>query len=110
MGQVNNFEKMIIESGTHLLKIYLSISKKEQAKRFEYIQNNPLKKWKMTRVDKKAQELWDTYTHYKNLMFKKTNTEYAPWHIVRANKKTDSKLEVIQYLLENLPYDKNLEI
>ena len=65
MNQVNDFERMITESGIMLVKIYMSISKKEQAKRFEDIKNNPLKQWKMSRVDERAQELWDCYTTYK---------------------------------------------
>ena len=59
MGQVNEFEKMLIDSETFLIKIYFSISKEEQAKRFEEIKNNPLKQWKFTPVDLKAQELWN---------------------------------------------------
>ena len=72
MNQVNDFENMILDSGIHLVKIYMSISKKEQAKRFEEIKNDPLKQWKMSPVDERAQELWDEYTKYKDAMFEKT--------------------------------------
>ncbi|TMM28762.1 polyphosphate kinase 2 [Polaribacter aestuariivivens] len=110
MNQVNEFEKMILESGIHLVKIYMSISKKEQAKRFADIKSNPLKQWKMTKLDERAQVLWDQYTEYKNVMFQRTNTEKSPWKIIRANRKTEARVNVINYVLNRIPYDKNLEI
>lgn len=110
MKQVNGFEKMILQSGIRLVKIYMSISKKEQAKRFEDIRDSPLKQWKMTSVDEKAQELWEDYTVYKKKMFKKTNTEISPWEIIRANRKTEARIACIEYLLNSIPYDKNTEV
>ncbi|SDS08801.1 polyphosphate kinase 2, PA0141 family [Polaribacter sp. KT25b] len=110
MNQVNDFERMILESGIHLVKIYMSISKKEQAKRFEDIKNDPLKQWKMTKLDEKAQLLWDQYTEYKNAMFAKTNTKISPWKIIRANRKTEARVNVINHILKSIPYDKKLEI
>jgi polyphosphate kinase 2 len=104
MSQVNDFEKMLIQSDTYLIKLYFSISKKEQAKRFRDIKNSPLKRWKMTSVDKKAQLLWDEYTSYKEKMFEATNTESAPWIIIDANKKPDARLKTITHILESIPY------
>lgn len=110
MNQVNDFERMILESGIHLVKIYMSISKKEQAKRFAEIKGDPLKQWKMTKLDERAQALWDQYTEYKNAMFEKTNTEISPWKIIRANRKTEARINVINHILKSIPYDKTLEI
>ena len=110
MNQVNDFERMILESGIHLVKIYMSISKKEQAKRFEDIKSDPLKQWKMTKLDEKAQDLWEQYTEYKNAMFQQTNTDISPWKVIRANRKTEARVNVINHILERIPYDKNLEI
>jgi polyphosphate kinase 2 len=110
MNQVNDFERMILESGIHLVKIYMSISKKEQAKRFADIKSDPLKQWKMTKLDERAQDLWDQYTEYKNAMFEKTNTKNSPWKIIRANRKTEARVNVITHVLNSIPYDKNLEI
>tara|TARA_B100000497_G_C7651268_1_gene391861 strand:- start:275 stop:1039 length:765 start_codon:yes stop_codon:yes gene_type:complete len=104
MAQVNEFEKMLIQSNTHLIKLYFSISKEEQARRFIDIKRNPLKRWKMTPVDEKAQELWDEYTKFKERMFEKTNTDIAPWRIIDANKKSEARLEAIDHILETLPY------
>lgn len=110
MKQVNDFERMITESGIRLVKIYMSISKKEQEKRFADIKANPLKHWKMTRVDEKAQELWDVYTSYKTKMFENTKLGGLPWKIIRANKKTYARVEAINHILKSIPYDKKLEI
>ncbi|WP_111707892.1 polyphosphate kinase 2 [Lutibacter citreus] len=110
MNQVNDFERMITESGIRLVKIYMSISKKEQAKRFEDIKSNPLKQWKMTSVDEKAQDLWDIYTNYKNKMFEKTNVQNSSWKIIRANRKTIARVNAINHILKSIPYDKDLEI
>jgi polyphosphate kinase 2 len=110
MNQVNDFEKMILESGTYLVKIYMSISKKEQAKRFVDIKSNPLKQWKMTKLDEKAQILWEQYTEYKNAMFQRTNTANSPWKVIRANRKTEARVNVINHVLNSIPYDKNLKI
>ncbi len=105
MSQVNPFEQMIIESDTYLIKLYFSISKGEQAKRFKDIKNNPLKRWKMTPVDERAQELWDEYTVYKEKMFEKTDTDYAPWTKIMANKKPKARLEAIRHILDVIPYE-----
>ena len=106
MGQVNDFERMIQESNTYLLKLYFSINKEEQAKRFKEIKASPLKRWKMTSVDENAQRLWDDYTEYKEKMFDETNTENAPWKIFDANKKTTARIEALQYIWDNIPYEK----
>jgi len=110
MKQVNDFERMITESGILLVKIYMSISKKEQAKRFEDIKNNPLKQWKMSKVDEKAQELWDSYTFYKNKMFENTKNNGIPFKVIKANRKTDARTEAVEHILESIPYDKDREI
>jgi polyphosphate kinase 2 (PPK2 family) len=104
MSQVNDFEQMLLQSDTYLVKLYFSITKKEQAKRFKEIKDSPLKKWKMTAVDEKAQSLWDDYTFYKQKMFDATNTANAPWIIIDANNKADARLEAIDHILEKIPY------
>jgi polyphosphate kinase 2 len=110
MTQVNDFERMITESGIRLVKIYMSISKKEQEKRFEDIKADPLKQWKMTDVDEKAQELWDVYTAYKSKMFENTKEGGLPWRIIRANKKTYARVAAVRHILKSIPYDKKKEI
>lgn len=105
MSQVNEFEKMLIDSDTYLIKFYFSINKEEQARRFEDIKENPLKRWKMTAVDEKAQELWDQYTNYKQVMFDKTTTTHSPWKIIDANQKSGARLEAINHVLSKIPFE-----
>lgn len=104
MDEVNDFEKMLVNENSILIKVYFSISKEEQLKRFNSIINNPLKKWKYSSVDSKAQELWGKYTDYKNKMFEQTNTDYAPWKVIKANRKGQARLDVIKHILKQIPY------
>jgi polyphosphate kinase 2 len=107
INQVNDFEKMLVDAGIRLVKFYFSISKDEQARRFKDIKASPVKKWKFSAVDKAALSLWDDYTNYKKKMFDKTDTEFAPWIVVKANRKMRARVEVIQKLLEIVPYKRN---
>ena len=97
--QVPEFEHMLYEDGLIIIKFWLSISKEEQLKRFNARNNNPLKRWKFSPVDKKGQELWDTYTHYKDEMYSKTHTTYCPWMIIKTNHKKTARLEAMRYVL-----------
>lgn len=105
MQEVVPFEKMLIRDGIILIKFYFSISKEEQAKRFKDIKSNPLKRWKMSPVDERAQELWDEYTRYKEAMFEKTNFDQCPWVVIKANKKTRARVEAIKHILQTIPFD-----
>ena len=110
MDQVNEFEKMITDSNTYLIKLYFSISKEEQLKRFNDIKKSSLKKWKFSNVDSKAQKLWKKYTYYKDQMFLKTNTSNSPWNIIEANRKTNARIEAIKIILEKIPYSKEIDL
>ena len=104
LQQVPEFEHMLYEDGVTIIKFWFSISKDEQARRFEARRQNPLKQWKLSPVDEKAQELWDAYTRSKEEMFSKTHTTYSPWIIVKANDKQAARLESLRYVLNLLPY------
>lgn len=104
MSQVNQFEHMIQESGIYLLKLYFSITKNEQQRRFKDIVESPIKKWKYSEVDRKALSLWDEYTKYKELMFEKTQVS-APWKIIKANRKTNARINALEYILKSIPYE-----
>jgi polyphosphate kinase 2 len=104
MGQVNEFEKMIQDSGIILLKLYFSITKTEQERRFKDIVQSPIKKWKYSDVDKKALLLWDDYTKYKEIMFEQTQ-KACPWKIIKANKKTNARIMALECILSQIPYD-----
>lgn len=105
MVQVPEFEHMLYEDGVVLIKFWFSISKGEQLARFNERISTPLKRWKYSPVDRKGQELWDKYTHFKELMYSKTHTSYSPWIIVRANNKKTARLESIRHVLSLFNYD-----
>lgn len=104
MGQVNEFEKMLQDSGIYLLKLYFSITKKEQERRFKDIINSDHKKWKYSDVDRRALSLWDEYTTFKESMFENTQ-EYAPWKVIKANRKTNARIRAFEYILREIPYE-----
>ncbi len=104
LQQVTEFEHMLYEDGVTIIKFWFSISKEEQAKRFEARRQNPLKQWKLSPVDEQAQEMWDSYTRFKEEMFGKTHTTFSPWIIVKANDKQAARLESLRYVLNLLPY------
>lgn len=104
MQQVPEWEHMLYEDGVTIIKFWFSISKDEQARRFGMRKHNPLKQWKLSPIDEKAQELWNDYTHYKEEMLSKTHTSFSPWIIVKANNKKNARLESIRYVLDNIPY------
>jgi len=105
MVQVPEFEHMLYEDGMVLIKFWFSISKNEQLDRFNARLETPLKRWKFSPVDKKGQELWEKYSHFKEQMFSKTHTSYSPWIIVRANDKKIARLECIRYVLSQFDYE-----
>jgi polyphosphate kinase 2 len=112
LEQIPEFEKMLKEDGTILIKLWFSISKQEQKKRLIAIKKSPLKQWKLSPVDEKAQELWDVYTQYKEEMFSRTNTKENPWIVVMADSKINARVESMKYILEQIPYagkSENLE-
>ena len=104
MVQVPEFEHMLYEDGVILIKFWFSITKGEQKKRFDARLQNPLKKWKFSPVDMKGQELWDKYTHYKEMMFSKTHTTFSPWIIVKTDRKKTARLESMRYVLSQFNY------
>lgn len=105
MRQVPEFEHMLYEDGITVIKFWFSISKEEQLKRFRSRDKNPLKQWKLSPIDGKAQELWTAYSKYKELMFSQTHTSFSPWIIVKANNKMKARLESMRYLLSTADYN-----
>jgi len=105
MRQVPEIEHSLIDDGIILIKFWFSITKDNQQKRFKERMTNPLKHWKLSPVDQKAQEMWDKFTYYKEEMFSRTHTGYAPWIIVDSNDKKSARLESIRYVLSQIPYE-----
>lgn len=108
MKEVNLFEDMLSNDEITIIKLYFSISKSEQESRFEKIQKNPLKKWKISPVDLNAIELWDKYTEYKKKMITETNTVKNPWIVIKADRKTEARIEAMEHILSKFPYRDNI--
>jgi len=105
MVQLPEFEHMLYEDGVIIIKFWLSITKEEQLQRFNSREDNLLKRWKFSPVDKKGQEYWEDYTNYKEQMFSKTHTSFSPWIIVKTNDKKRARLECMRYVLSQFDYD-----
>lgn len=104
MQEVIKFEETLVNEGIILIKLYFSVSKEEQARRFEERQQDPLKKWKFSEVDMQAQELWGEFTEKKFQMLKKTDREQTPWFIIRSDDKQAARLEAMKVILNVAKY------
>jgi len=104
LREVPEFEKMLVKSNTILFKFYFSVSKKEQSRRFKKRETDPLKQYKLSPVDKESQKLWDKYTVAKYSMLMASNTDLAPWTIVRSDNKKQARLETIKHILSSMEY------
>lgn len=105
MNSVQRFEEDLIDHGIHFLKIYLSVSKEEQARRFEEREENPLKQWKLSEIDLQMQSRWEEFTQKKYDMLKRTNTEKSPWTIIRSDTKFLARLNSIKVILNSVDYE-----
>jgi polyphosphate kinase 2 len=106
---VVEYEKSLVRNGTILVKIYLSISKEEQAKRFAKRQRDPLRQWKLSEIDLQAQDKWDEFTKMKYEMLKNTHTIYAPWTVIRSDDKFKARLNAMKVILNSVNYDNRNE-
>lgn len=98
------YEQLLVRSGIKLLKYYLDISKNEQKKRLKERQENPLKQWKVSPIDKVAQKHWHEYSEARNIMFARTHHLAAPWTVVRADDKQAARINIIKDMLFRLDY------
>lgn len=97
---INQFEKMLVDEGTHVLKLFLNIDKEEQKKRLNARIDNPDKHWKIDPNDFKDRQLWDKYIEAYNDAINKTNTPHAPWTIVPSNRKWYRNLIVTEIVVD----------
>jgi polyphosphate kinase 2 len=111
MENVEDFENDLVKEGDYLFKLWFSIDKPTQARRFELRKQSPLKYWKYSPNDSRMQDLWDRFTEFKEKLFDKTSTINNPWVIIDAEDKRISGLNAIRYVLKNIPYkNKNNEV
>jgi len=106
MQGVAGFEKDLVRNGAILIKLYFSVTKEEQARRFERRKTDPLRQWKLSEVDLQAQERWDDFTRQKYEMLRRTHTAYAPWTVIRSDDKHLARLNAIKVILNSIPYQR----
>ncbi len=100
--QINDFERMLVENGTVVLKFFLHISKDEQKERLESRIEDPTKHWKIAASDIRERAYWDDYMQAYEVMLQKCSTEWAPWHIIPANKKWYRNLVITECIVDTL--------
>ena len=104
MRQVPDLERMLVRDGIHLFKFWFSVTREEQRRRFDSRATDPLKRWKLSPIDKASLNKWDDYTEAKEAMFFYTDTADAPWTIVKSNDKKRARLECMSHFLNAVDY------
>ena len=104
MRQAPLFERMLVRDGVHLIKFWFSVSRREQRTRFIVRQIDPVRQWKLSPTDLASLDRWDDYTAAKEAMFAATDTEHAPWTVIKSNDKKRARLEALRVVLHRLPY------
>lgn len=104
MRQAPDIERMMVRSGIRLFKYWFSVTQDEQFRRFKSRENEPLKKWKLSPIDRLSLDKWEDYTKAKEAMFFYTNTADAPWTIIKSNDKKRARLNCMRHFLSALPY------
>jgi polyphosphate kinase 2 len=99
------FERMLVRSGTVLVKYWFSVSDEEQERRFQDRLKDPTKRWKLSPMDLESRSRWVEYSRAKDEMFAHTDIKQAPWHVVNADDKKCARLNVIRHLLGVVPYE-----
>ena len=111
MRQTPELERMMVRSGIRLFKYWFSVTQDEQRRRFSSRETDPLKKWKLSPIDRASLDKWDDYTEAKEAMFFYTDTADAPWAVVRSNDKKRARLNCMRHFLSSLDYpDKDHEL
>ncbi|WP_315984085.1 polyphosphate kinase 2 [Aliamphritea spongicola] len=105
MDQAPALEKMLVQSGIRLFKLWFSVNKDEQRRRFENRKSDPLKQWKLSPMDLASLDKWDDYTKAKEAMYAYTHTPEAPWTTIMSDDKKRARLNAIKHVLHHLPYD-----
>ncbi len=104
LRQAPEFERQLVRSGIRLIKFWFSVSREEQARRFQQRETDPLKQWKLSPVDLASRDKWDEYTAAKEAMFAATDSSDAPWTVINSDCKKRARLNAIRYLLLTIPY------
>ncbi len=104
MRETPEFERMLVRSGIRLFKYWFSVTREEQLRRFKSRENEPLKHWKLSPIDRKSLNMWEDYTEAKEAMYFYTDTADAPWTIIKSDDKKRARLNCMRHFLSSLPY------
>ena len=104
MREVPQLEQMLVRSGIILVKLWFSVSRREQLTRFTIRRIDPVRQWKLSPVDLASLDRWDDYTEAKDNMFLNTHSDLAPWTVVRSNDKKRGRTEAMRFVLNRLDY------
>ena len=99
------FEKQIVDNGIRLIKYWLEVSNKEQKRRFEARMEDPVRQWKLSNMDLPSRERWYDYSRARDVMLEATDTDFAPWNLIRSDDKRRARLNLISHFLSVLPYE-----
>jgi polyphosphate kinase len=99
-------EKIIVEGGIILIKIWLEVGQEEQEKRFSARIDDPLRQWKLSPMDTESYRRWYDYSRARDMMLEKTDSEHAPWYIVRSDDKRRARLNCISHILKLIPFER----
>ena len=106
LGLCPQIEKYVVEAGILLIKIWLEVGQEEQAKRFSARIDDPLRQWKLSPMDIESYRRWYDYSRARDMMLEATDSEHAPWYVVRSNDKRRARLNCISHILKLIPYKK----
>lgn len=111
MEQTPLFEKMLVDSGVHVTKYWFSVTRSEQRTRFIIRQVDPVRQWKLSPIDLQSLDKWDAYTAAKEEMFRRTDTDVAPWTTIKSNDKKRARINAMRHFLSQFDYEgKNAEV
>lgn len=105
LRQAPQFERNLARSGIHLIKFWFSVSREEQRRRFHEREKHPLKQWKLSPIDLASLDKWPAYTAAKETMFLHTDTDEAPWTVIKSDCKKRARLNAMRYVLHRMPFD-----
>ncbi len=105
MRSCPQFERMLVRSGTILLKYWFSVSDEEQENRFQQRSKDPKRRWKLSPMDIKSRDKWEEYSKAKDRMFDYTDIKQAPWYVVNSDDKKRARLNCISHILTQIPYE-----
>ncbi len=105
MRQAPGFERSLVNSGIHLVKLWFTVSEAEQKRRFESRRSDPLRRWKLSPIDEASLGKFAEYTEARNAMFFYTDTRESPWTVVNSNEKRRARLESMRAVLDDLDYE-----